>query len=185
MCAICHGNIQPMQAAMVRGCEHPFCVGCILNWTLQKSKCPLCQTPFTHLWLYRELDGSYNDYLVESSVELLHCAQWFRGDVAGGSRLAQPGDEEPDDYHEMLQYRFGGAEEEEDDEDYYYGLQERLSSRRPVGNRRFGQGGYVQAGRKAAKATAMAPPTPKGKSLLFGAPPGTPTAKRAGGLGGG
>ena len=164
MCAICHGNIQPMQAAMVSGCEHPFCAGCILNWALQKARCPLCNIGFTHVWAYREVDGSYNDYLVESAVALLHCAQWFKREVesrpGGGSAAhAQPGDaDDADEYHEMLQYRFGGSAEAEYDEDYYYGLQDRLQgSGRAVGNRRWGEGGFVQGGRRAAKARAMAP----------------------------
>ena len=78
MCAICHGNIKPNEVALVAGCDHAFCSPCILNWALQKSKCPLCLTGFTHLWLYRRIDGTYNDYLIEESVDLLHCAVWFR-----------------------------------------------------------------------------------------------------------
>ena len=81
---------------------------------------------------------------------------------------AQPGDaDDADEYHEMLQYRFGGGAAEEYDEDYYYGLQDRLQgSSRAVGNRRWGEGGFVQGGRKAAKAKAMAPPgTPKAGKL--------------------
>ena len=203
MCAICHGNIQPLQAAMVRGCEHPFCAGCILNWALQKvrrslcqtsarpphllpptltccytplqARCPLCNIAFTHVWAYREMDGTYNDYLVESAVAVLHCAQWFKREVesrpGGGSAAhAQPGDaDDADEYHEMLQYRFGGSAEEEYDEDYYYGLQDRLQgSARAVGNRRWGEGGFVQGGRKAAKAKAMTPPSAKGKGAASG-----------------
>ena len=64
-----------------RSCDHAFCNGCILNWAKQKPKCPLCQTPFTHLWLYRQLDGSYNDFLVEESVDMLLLATWFRKQV--------------------------------------------------------------------------------------------------------
>ena len=40
-------------------------------------------TPFTHLWLYRRIDGTYNDFLHEESVALLHCAVWFRKQVTG------------------------------------------------------------------------------------------------------
>ena len=63
------------------------------------------------MWAYREVDGSYNDYLVESAVALLHCAQWFKREVesrpGGGSAAhVQPGDaDDADEYHEMLQYR--------------------------------------------------------------------------------
>ena len=78
LCAICHSNIQPKEAALVQGCDHPFCCSCILNWALQKPKCPLCQTGFTHLWLYRQLDGTYNDYLVEENIDLLHQTVWFK-----------------------------------------------------------------------------------------------------------
>lgn len=41
LCAICHGNIQPQEAALVCGCDHAFCNVCILNWALQKTKCPV------------------------------------------------------------------------------------------------------------------------------------------------
>jgi len=175
MCAICHGNIQPLQAAMVKGCEHPFCAGCNLNWALKKARCPLCQTAFTHVWAYREMDGTYNDYLVESAVAVLHCAQWFKREVesrpGGSAVLAQPDDASAaeDEYHEMLQHRYGGGAEEEYDEDYYYGLQDRLQgSARAVGNRRWGEGGFVQGGRKAAKAKAMTPPAGAGKGAALG-----------------
>lgn len=39
LCPICHSNIQPQEAALIRGCDHAFCNGCILNWALQKPKC--------------------------------------------------------------------------------------------------------------------------------------------------
>ena len=84
--------------------DHPFCVGCILNWALQKKKCPLCQVPFTHLWLYKMLDGSYNDYLVEENVDLLHCAVWFKDVVINEKRVQDAEADDDDEYHEMLQY---------------------------------------------------------------------------------
>ena len=102
MCAICHGSIAPLEVALVRGCDHSFCCKCILNWALQKAKCPLCQTKFTHLWVYRMLDGTYNDYLVEENVEVLHCAQWFRKAVVT-EFSQQPPEDEDEEYHELLQ----------------------------------------------------------------------------------
>lgn len=90
MCAICHGAIAPLEVALVRGCDHAFCCACILNWALQKKRCPLCNEAFTHLWLYKHIDGTYNDYLHEESAELLHCAVWFKKAVVteffGGRR---------------------------------------------------------------------------------------------------
>ena len=166
MCAICHGNIQPLQVAMIRGCEHPFCGGCILNWALQKSKCPLCNVAFTHVWMYRQLDGEYNDYLVEESVQLLHSAAWFRKQHAPTRAShcdadAAAHDSETSQYHEMLQYRYGGGASDDEDEDYYYELQARLGgAKRAIGNRRFGEGGFVQGGRRAARASLAAPTTP-------------------------
>jgi len=107
LCAICHGNIQPQEAALVRGCDHAFCNGCILNWALQKPKCPLCQMGFTHLWLYKQLDGTYNDFLVEESVHMLLLSTWFRKQVV--TEFTPQPEEEEDDYHEMLQYEYAGG----------------------------------------------------------------------------
>ena len=68
--------------ALVGGCDHSFCSLCILNWATQKRKCPLCLETFSHLWLYRRVDGSFNDYLVETAVETLLGAPWFRRAVS-------------------------------------------------------------------------------------------------------
>ena len=165
-CAICHGNIRPLQVALVRGCEHPFCTGCILNWALQKKKCPLCVTPFTHLWLYKQLDGTFNDYLHEENVDLLHCATWFKKEVASSSAANDP--DSGDEYHEQLQYEYGGGREEEDEAEFYFDMQEALAlgrrRGRTVGNRMWGSGGVRSGGKLVARVTPVAPPsTPKGK----------------------
>lgn len=169
MCAICHNNIQPLNVALVRDCDHPFCTCCILNWALQKKKCPLCQVNFTHIWLYRHLDGSFNDYLIEESVDLLHVAQWFKKTVAAEARLRAPQDEDEDDYLEMLQYEFGGAREQDDDEAYYFAMQDGLTAGRrggrprAFGNRTWGAGGHVAVGRIAARVSLPKSPPSKGK----------------------
>lgn len=166
MCAICHGNIQPNEVALVAGCDHAFCSPCILNWALQKSKCPLCLTGFTHLWLYRRIDGTYNDYLIEESVDLLHCAVWFRKRVSSEFMpAAHDEDEEPDDYHEMLQWMYGGGAERQEDLEYYEGMQDDLERGRPgrsraFGQRKYGSGGFIAAGgtRLAARIPQPTPP---------------------------
>ena len=61
-----------------------------------QARCPLCNIGFTHVWAYREVDGSYNDYLVESAVALLHCAQWFKRDVPSPNPNPDP---DPDPKH--------------------------------------------------------------------------------------
>lgn len=169
MCAICHGTIQPLDVALVRDCDHPFCTCCILNWALQKKKCPLCQVNFSHIWLYRHLDGSFNDYLIEESVDLLHVAQWFKKTVAAEARLRESQDEDEDDYLEMLQYEFGGAREQDEDEAYYFAMQDGLTAGRrggrprAFGNRTWGAGGHVAVGRIAVRPSLPKSPPSKGK----------------------
>ena len=174
LCAICHGNIAPSEVALVRGCDHPFCSGCILNWALQKQRCPLCLEPFTHLWLYRRIDGTYNDFLHEESVALLHCAVWFKKQVTGA--FAAPAEDDdadgygaPDDYHAHLQWMYGGAREDDEERDYYDEMQDGLELRgrrsggRAFGQRKFGSGGFVSAGgpRLAARVPATPARSPK------------------------
>ncbi|KAG0561799.1 hypothetical protein KC19_9G092900 [Ceratodon purpureus] len=73
-----------------------------------------------------------NDYLVEESVCLLLRASWFKGMPA----ITQP--EEPEDYYE-----------EDDVNDYYF------KSNIRIGNRRWGDSGYVRAGRREARPVAV------------------------------
>jgi len=168
MCAICHGNIKPMEVALIRGCDHPFCCNCILNWSQQKKKCPLCNTAFTHLWLYRMLDGTLNDYLIEENVDLLHRACWFRKAVVT-EFSPQAAEDEEEEYHEMLQYMYGGGRDAEEDEDYYLDMQDGISRARlrgrAVGNRMWGTGGIAQGGRRAARATPLTPVSAKKKGV--------------------
>jgi hypothetical protein len=74
---------------------------------------------------------SLNDYLVEESVCLLLRASWFEGMPA----LAL---EEPDDDYE-----------EDDFDDYYF------KSNIRIGNRRWGDNGFVRAGRREARPVAV------------------------------
>lgn len=153
----------------MRGCDHPFCVNCILNWALQKPKCPLCNTKFTHLWVYRMLDGTYNDFLVEEHVDMLHQTLWFKKKVASDYTLRPP-DDDDDEYHEQLQYMYGGGLEAEDEQAYWNdmedGLVARRGGRRAIGNRLFGSGGVVNAGRQQARARlpSRTPTAPNAKS---------------------
>ena len=169
MCAICHGNIQPLQAALVAGCDHPFCSACILNWSLQKQRCPLCNKSFTHVWLYRLLDGTYNDYLVEESVRLLHCSHWFRKAVVSEFTPKAPEDDEEGDYMEQLQYEYGGGRDYEEDLMFGLDMEDSIlrggrSSRRAFGNRIFGSGGALQCGRMRARTKVnFTPPKSKKK----------------------
>lgn len=76
-CAICLGQIQPLDLALVKGCEHQYCVHCILQWSMHKEWCPQCKAPFSYLYTHRHLDGTPSDYPLEESVTLLKRARWF------------------------------------------------------------------------------------------------------------
>lgn len=103
---------------------------------------------------------SLNDYLFEESVCLLLRASWFKGMPA----FTQP--EEPEDYYE-----------DDDFDDYYF------KSNVRIGNRRWGDNGYVRAGRREARpvgvrhlAAAVAQADEAGSSSLC---PGKATKEKA------
>ena len=125
--------------------------------------CPTCRLPFDELLTYRGLDGAFRDYLLPESIHLLTRAPWCRAARARqetGKAPAAPGvdfDAEPEleDYHL----------DEEEEEDYYddacYHLEDKYAyqvrqtgagkARVVVGNRRWGNGGYVSSGRLMAR----------------------------------
>ncbi|ONK67493.1 uncharacterized protein A4U43_C05F620 [Asparagus officinalis] len=141
-CAICLERILIHEAALVKGCEHAYCVTCILRWATYKHNpsCPQCKHPFNFLNVHRSLDGCIHDYMFEESVCLLLRATWFiplaveaHNDIA----------DEPDDFY---QYDYEG---EVDDDDLDGGFYNSPTIR--IGNRRWGDNGYVRAGRKEAR----------------------------------
>ncbi|GER55034.1 RING/U-box superfamily protein [Striga asiatica] len=79
-CAICLNKIVLQETALVKGCEHAYCVTCILRWASCKKQptCPQCKIPFEFLNVHRALDGSIYDYMFEESVCLLLLASWFK-----------------------------------------------------------------------------------------------------------
>ncbi|KAK6802633.1 hypothetical protein RDI58_000415 [Solanum bulbocastanum] len=58
-CAICLNKIVLQETALVKSCEHAYCVTCILRWATYKkeSTCPQCKHPFEFLHIHRSLDG--------------------------------------------------------------------------------------------------------------------------------
>ncbi|PSR90139.1 hypothetical protein CEY00_Acc30337 [Actinidia chinensis var. chinensis] len=137
ICAICLNKIVLQETALVKGCEHAYCVTCILRWATYKERptCPQCKHPFEFLNVHRSLDGSIHDYMYEESVCLLLRASWFMPLIVEDREELS---EEVDDYYPY--------EEEDLDEEYY----SRSSSLR-IGNRRWGDNGYVRAGRQEAR----------------------------------
>ncbi|XP_057953701.1 uncharacterized protein LOC131147996 isoform X2 [Malania oleifera] len=59
VCAICLEKIVLQETALVKGCEHAYCVTCILRWAAYNKKptCPQCKHPFEFLNIHRTLDG--------------------------------------------------------------------------------------------------------------------------------
>ncbi|XP_022153003.1 uncharacterized protein LOC111020607 [Momordica charantia] len=138
-CAICLNKIALQETALVRGCEHAYCVTCILRWAsyTQKPTCPQCKHPFEFLIVHRSLDGGIHDYMFEESVCLLLRASWYI------PLVVEDREETYDDPEEYYPYEDDDEELEED----YLGA----SSSLRIGNRRWGDNGYVRAGRQEAR----------------------------------
>ncbi|KAG2603375.1 hypothetical protein PVAP13_5KG766800 [Panicum virgatum] len=142
VCAICLDKIALQETALVKGCDHAYCVTCILRWASYKQtpQCPQCKHPFEFLSVHRSLDGCLHDYLFEESVCLLLRAAWFEPLIVEAHEEALEEDEI------YLQYQYDDDEDDLDEETYYM-------SRSPsirIGNRRWG---YLwKAGEKGSEA---------------------------------
>lgn len=150
VCVICLDNIQLQETALVKGCEHAYCVTCILQWATyhEHPKCPQCKQPFESLSVHRALDGSLHDYLFEESVCWLVRATWFTP-----LGVESPGDfyDDLDDifyyqYQYQYEYEDENYDEEDLDDDYFHN-----SSNPRIGNRRWGDNGYIRADRQEAR----------------------------------
>lgn len=154
-CAICLSDIQLENLAMVKGCDHIYCISCILHWTLHKEMpwCPQCKHSFTHLLTYRGLDGSLSDFPVEESVVLLKRARWFEDSLRQHSSAAHSLLEDSrladDTAWQDFAEDYDLAEDDEIEAFYFSSAAGR--ARIVLGNRRFGEGGYVTGGRRQAR----------------------------------
>ncbi|KAK6138242.1 hypothetical protein DH2020_027989 [Rehmannia glutinosa] len=96
VCAICLNKIVLQETALVKGCEHAYCVTCILKWASHKKEptCPQCKNPFEFLNIHRgAFDGRYANevYLGSSSSLRLGNRRWGdNGYVRGGRQEARP-----------------------------------------------------------------------------------------------
>ncbi|GAB2211801.1 hypothetical protein Droror1_Dr00025136 [Drosera rotundifolia] len=150
VCAICLDKIVLQETALVKGCEHAYCVACILHWASYSGnpKCPQCKYPFDVLSVHRSLDGSIHDYMFEESLCLLLRATWFKPlDVDQHVDLSDELEELG--LYQYYQYNYAYEDEDDDtDEDYLP-----VSSSLRIGNRRWGVNGYVKSGRQQARPT--------------------------------
>lgn len=180
-CAICLGQIQPLDLALVKGCEHQYCVHCILQWAMLKEWCPQCKAPFSYLFTHRHLDGTPSDYPLEESVTLLKRARWFteeqearekaRALAAAGARrgvtrvevgvddteryhgVEHDGDAPPSprDWCDFYEDLVDAELEEDEAIEEYYYSSAAGRARIVLGNRRWGGGGYMRNGRMYAR----------------------------------
>ncbi|KAL6616717.1 hypothetical protein ACP70R_038987 [Stipagrostis hirtigluma subsp. patula] len=171
VCAICLDKIALQETALVKGCDHAYCVTCILRWASYKQTpmCPQCKHPFEFLSVHRSLDGCIHDYLFEESVCLLLRAAWFEPLIVEAHEEAL---EEEEFYHH---YQYEDEEDDLDEESYYM-------SRSPsirIGNRRWGDNGYIRGGRREAR------PVHRAQIDSDAGPSRTPKKKEASGSGSG
>ncbi|XP_072984149.1 uncharacterized protein [Typha latifolia] len=124
------------------GDGHCKSVTCILRWASynKNPSCPQCKHPFEFLNVHRSLDGCIHDYMFEESVCLLLRATWFV------PLTVDPRDEVYEELEDL--YLFEDDDHDDDLEEAYY-ISSSSSIR--IGNRRWGDNGYVRAGRKEAR----------------------------------
>lgn len=163
-CSICLEEIPLANVAIIKGCEHHYCIGCIVNWCLLcdnkgvKATCPKCKGSFTFLRTHRLLNGALSDQLVEESLTLLKRATWLDTTNPYKHVISGPEENSEDDY--LV-----------DDEDYYFSPAAG-KARVVLGNRRWGENGFVRAGHLRAKiynttgTSSSRPIKSKGKKAL-------------------
>eukprot|EP00891_Asterochloris_glomerata_P009667 jgi/Astpho2/9667/Aster-03930 len=148
-CAICLDRTPVEEVALVKGCEHSYCAKCILKWAVQRDncRCPQCKAPFQYLFTYRNLDGTLNDFPQEESVVLLKRAEWFVATLKDSEKGKEVETSEPT--HDYDRY-YAEYDDDEEVEDYYFSAAAGRA-RIVVGNRRWGESGYVASGRMQAR----------------------------------
>jgi hypothetical protein len=48
-CCICMCDVEHEELALINGCEHQFCFGCIEKWAERENTCPLCKMRFNKI----------------------------------------------------------------------------------------------------------------------------------------
>lgn len=192
VCAICLEKIKIREAAFVKGCEHAYCTICILRWATYKENpsCPQCKNPFEFLNVHRSLDGCIHEFMFEESVCLLLRAAWFVPLMVETPHKAY---EEEEVFFQHYYDEHDERDDDDDDDDDDNELNEayltRASPSIRIGNRRWGDNGYVRAGRKEARPlnqrsskdgeAGSSRQPPKNKGVLSDAPATGRRAKRA------
>ena len=213
--------------ASLPGCDHVYCVACILAWAVARTgdadparphppaPCPQCKAPFTALITHRSLDGTLSDLPSREAVCLLARARWFAGPhaasvaAAAAHAAARPGPPSPPLSPRWTRGQAGGgggsparppprrlwgaddaagsdgdAPPSDSDDDAFYFSPAAGRARVILGNRRWGEHGYVAAGRLRARPVVSGGGGGKGKKGKGGAaapqPPPQPVSFPAG-----
>lgn len=160
-CAICLEQIQLENTAYVKGCEHAYCAKCILQWAdlRDNCSCPQCKKPFSRLLTYRTLDGTMSDFPVEESVCLLKRATWIQEQlktaekgkaVASSDAFYAADTSDPvTDWQDYSNF-YDEYDDDEEVEDFYFSSAAGRA-RIVLGNRRWGENGYVASGRQQGR----------------------------------
>lgn len=160
-CAICLEQIQLSNTAYVKGCEHAYCAKCILQWAELRDNCscPQCKKPFSRLLTYRTLDGTMSDFPVEESVCLLKRATWIQDQMktaekgkavaSSDSFYAAEASDPVTDWQDYSNF-YDEYDDDDEVEDYYFSSAAGRA-RIVLGNRRWGENGYVASGRQQGR----------------------------------
>lgn len=201
-CAICLDDIDFADLAVVKGCEHTYCVHCILKWASLKddAHCPTCKKPFSNLFVHRQLDGALTDFQIEESAVLLARSDWFQRwlkeheqvrdmykysafrSVSAAATGLSPEALRQQEWAEDAMCDFFDGEFEDDEEIEEYYLSRAGTSRVTFGNRRWGANGYVKSGHRRAQPVQPKVPknTKKGGSSCANAASNSASARSCG-----
>lgn len=160
VCSICLQHPVLEQIASVKGCDHAYCVKCILRWAAHReaATCPQCKLPFDTLMTYLQLDGSLCDFPQEESVVLLKRAHWFTDHmqaVTKGSAWRVSADDVGSGFTDYDPY-YRDMDDVDEVEDYYFSAAAG-QARIVLGNRRLGENGFIASGRRQATPRSRQP----------------------------
>ena len=140
------------------------------------GQCPQCKRGYASVATHRRLDGSLSDFPVEEAVCLLRRARWFCDGAAAAAAVRPrsppmtPSDIDQADrinasggsgsgsaYRRQQQHYYDDEDDDDDldddhfDDESFYFSAAAGSARVVLGNRRWGEHGYVAAGRMRAR----------------------------------
>ncbi|KAL6780769.1 CGL94 [Auxenochlorella protothecoides x Auxenochlorella symbiontica] len=163
-CAICLNTTALEDVAILPGCDHVYCAHCIIHWASLREQgdacCPQCKAPFSEIITYRNLDGTLQDFPVQNSVCLLKRAAWFKERAERHTLPPEDGAAPRRERSWADEDAYDLCNDDDDDLEAFYFSSAAGRARVTLGNRRFGEGGYIASGRRQAR---PAPSSGKGK----------------------